>query len=626
MIIQRGTHASSIRHAGLDRRRFVQGMALAGLAGTAPSGRADPGAGASLAVLSGTDFDLSIAPAAVNFTGRRSIATVINGQLPAPLLRWREGDTVRVRVTNRLAETTSIHWHGILVPAAMDGTPGFSFPGIAPGETFEYRFRVRQAGTFWYHSHSGLQEQTGIYGPLVVVPREGDRDGVERDHVVMLSDWTDEDPRRIIHRLKVQADYYNHSQLTVADFFRDVRRDGFGATLADRLAWGGMRMTPTDLADVGGGAYTYLMNGATPAANWTGLYQPGERVRLRFINAGAMTYFDVRIPGLPLTVIAADGQPVEPVTVEEFRIGPGETLDVVVAPADGAAYTVFAQSMDRSGYARGTLAPQSGMSAPVPVPDPRPRLTMADMGHGDHGGQGGHAGHGDPAEPTNHMDHMDHMNHMDHMDHDGQAGHEEHAGPDEHAGHAGQAMPAVPAMPGRVRHARAEYGPLVDMRVDTPSPRLDDPGVGLRGNGRRVLTYADLASRFPDPDGRDPRRTLELHLTGHMHRYVWSFDGVPYGQAAPLRFAYGERLRIRLVNDTMMEHPIHLHGMWSDLEDESGAFKVRQHTVSVKPAQLLSHRVSADALGRWAYHCHLMLHMGLGMFREVVVDEEVSHG
>ncbi|QOJ32299.1 MAG: copper resistance system multicopper oxidase [Gammaproteobacteria bacterium] len=587
MNIERGPRAPSIHPAGLSRRRFVQGIALAGVAGVAGRSRADTGMASSPGVLSGTEFDLDIAPAAVNFTGRRSIATVINGLLPAPLLRWREGDTVRIRVSNHLAEPTSIHWHGMLVPAAMDGVPGFSFPGILPGGSFEYRFRVRQAGTYWYHSHSGHQEQTGVYGPLVVLPRDADPDGVERDHVVMLSDWSDEDPRRIVHRLKVQGDYYNHGQRTVGDFFRDIGRDGLGATLADRIAWGGMRMTPTDLADVGGGAYTYLMNGTTPAGNWTGLFRPGERVRLRFINAGAMTYFDVRIPGLPMTVIAADGQPVEQVTVEEFRIGPGETLDVVVAPPDAEAYTVFAQSMDRSGFARGTLAPRPGMSAAVPAPDPRPLLTMADMGHGGHAAADPHAGH---------------------------AGHE---------GHEGHTMPGAAAPQA---HAATEFGPTVDMRAEAPSTRLDDPGVGLRDNGRRVLTYADLASRFADPDGRDPGRTLELHLTGHMGRYIWSFDGVPYADAGPLRFAYGERLRIRLVNDTMMEHPMHLHGMWSDLEDESGAFKLRKHTVSIKPGHALSYRISADALGRWAYHCHLMLHMTNGMFREVIVDEESRHG
>ncbi len=598
MIIHRDGKSPSSSPGGLNRRRFVQGMALAGVAGTGRA-RADTSLAASPGVLTGTDFDLAIAAASVNFTGRRRTAMVVNGQLPAPLLVWREGDTVRIRVTNRLAETTSIHWHGILLPAAMDGTPGFSFPGIAPGETFEYRFRVRQSGTFWYHSHSGFQELLGVYGPLIVLPRNGDPDGIGRDHVVMLSDWSDENPLRIVQKLKVQGDYYNFGQQTVGDFFRDVRRDGLGATVADRAAWGSMRMSPTDMADVGGGTYTYLTNGVTPAGNWTGLYRPGERVRLRFVNAAAMTFFDVRIPGLPMTVIAADGQPIEPVTVDEFRFGPGETYDVVVAPPDAEAYTVFAQSMDRSGYARGTLAPRIGMSAAVPKPDPRARLTMADMGHGGHGDHGA-------AAPAVGRDAQD-----EHAGHDMPAGH------DEHAGHMMMAAPAGPP-----QHAATEYGYTVDMRVEQPSARLDDPGVGLRDNGRRVLTYADLASRFTDPDGREPGRTVELHLTGHMHRYLWSFNGVPFAAAEPLRFTYGERLRLRLVNDTMMEHPIHLHGMWSDLEDEDGTFKVRKHTISVKPGQVLSYRVSADALGRWAYHCHLMLHMALGMFREVIVDEE----
>lgn len=599
MIIQDNAGPSLISDERLSRRRFVQGAVVAGLAAGPFAVRAAPGIATTQAVLSGTDIQLEIAPAAVNFTGRQRVATVVNGQLPAPLLRWREGERVRIRVTNRLREMTSIHWHGLLVPVTMDGSPNFGFPGIAPGESFEYQFRLRQAGTYWYHSHSGFQDQRGLYGPLVVVPRDGDRDGIDREHIVMLSDWSDTNPRRIAHRVKVQADYYDLNQRTVGDFFRDVRQHGLGHTVADRLDWGKMRMSPSDLADVGGTAYTFLMNGRTPAANWTGLYQPGERVRLRFINGAAMTYFDVRIPGLGMTILSADGQPVEPVTVDELRLGPGETCDVAVRPADGAAYTVFAQSMDRSGYARGTLAPRAGMSAAVPDPDPRVLLTMADMGHADHGEHGADSDHGDhDASPGHGMSvHADH----------GQPGHDSHGKHDAAAA---------------VHHSPSEYGSTVDMRVDHPSARLDDPGVGLRDNGRRVLTYADLVSRFPDPDGREPGRTVGLHLTGHMHRYQWSFNGVPYSRAEPLRLVYGERMRIRLVNDTMMEHPIHLHGMWSDLEDEAGAFQLRKHTLSLKPAQMLSFRVTADAPGRWPMHCHLMLHMVLGMFREVIVDRE----
>ncbi len=579
MRVHPGPRAPVIQLPAITRRRFVQGLTL-GTAGAVlwrPSWAVGEGSGPT--ILTGTEFDLTIGEMAVNFTGRARRATVVNGSLPAPQLVWREGDTVRLRVTNSLAEPTSIHWHGMILPAAMDGVPGLSFRGIDPGETFEYRFRVRQSGTYWYHSHSGFQEQAGLYGPLVILPREGARDvagaGAERDHVVMLSDWTDEDPRRVLAHLKKQSDYYNFHQRTVGDFFRDARRVGISAALADRMAWGAMRMNPTDLADVTAATYTYLMNGATPAGNWTGLYRRGERVRLRFINAAAMTYFDVRIPGLSLTVVAADGQPVHPVTVEEFRISPAETYDVIVTPAGEEPYTIFAQSADRSGYARGTLAPQPGLAAPVPEPDPPALLSMADMGH---------------------------------------------------MGHEGHEMAAAAVLPSGPTHAPAESGPAVDMRAGMLSPRLDDPGTGLRDNGRRVLTYADLASLFSDPDGREPGRTLELHITGHMGRYLWSFNGVSFVDAEPLLFDYGERLRIVLVNDGMMEHPIHLHGMWSDLEDEEGRFKVRKHTISVKPGHLNSYRVTADALGRWAYHCHLMMHMESGMFREVRVDEAGRHG
>jgi CopA family copper-resistance protein len=586
MRIVTGLRAPVIQPYTVTRRTFVQGLAASGIAaglapGTAwaavPSG--EPG------VLSGTDVDLTIGELPVNFTGRARFATAINGSVPGPLLRFREGDEVSIRVANRLAVPTSIHWHGIILPAAMDGAPGFSFTGIDPGQSFEYRFRLRQSGTYWYHSHSGFQEQTGLYGPLVIAPRDLAAIGADRDHVVMLSDWSDQDPVAILRKLKKQGDYYNRRQRTVGDFLREVRENGAGAAFADSRAWGAMRMNRTDLADVSAATYTYLMNGTTPAGNWTALYRPGERVRLRFINAGAMTYFDVRIPGLDLTVVATDGQEVHPVTADEFRIAPGETYDVIVRPADESAYTIFAQSADRSGYARGTLAPRAGMNAPVPEPDRPVLLTMADMGHGSAAG-GGHAGH---------------------------------------ERHDVGAMSSPAVFPQGLTHAPEEFRPAVDMRTVTPTARLDDPGVGLRDNGRRVLTYADLASAFPDPDGREPGRTVELHLTGHMERYLWSFNGVGFMDAAPLRFNYGERLRIVLVNDGMMEHPIHLHGMWSDLEDEQGRFRVRKHTVSVKPGHLNSFRVTADALGRWPFHCHLMLHMENSMFLAVIVDEEGRH-
>lgn len=582
------------------RRRFVQGIAggglLAGL-GLWPSLPLMAAAGHRPGELSGTDFALEIGRAPVNITGRPQVGTVVNGTLPAPLLRWREGDTVTLRVRNQLDESTSIHWHGIILPTNMDGVPGLSFDGIAPGGSYDYRFTLGQSGTYWYHSHSGLQEQRGLYGPLVIEPRDGYRQPHDREHVIVLSDWTDEDPARVLAKLKKLAHYYNFNDRTVVDLWRDARRDGLRATLSERAMWGRMRMSASDLADVSGHTYTYLVNGASPAANWTGLFRPGERVRLRFINAAAMTYFDVRIPGLKMTVVAADGLDVEPVTVDEFRIGNAETYDVIVTPAEDRAYTLFAQSMDRSGYARATLAPRAGMSAPVPEPDPRVFLTMADMGHGDHGAHGGHQDHGQAAGRDDHAAHGGHGNH----------GHD--------------LAPAIPVLPHGLNHHPDEYGPGVDMLTIAPTNRLDDPGIGLRDNGRRVLTYADLASVFPDPDGREPGRTIELHLTGHMERYIWSFNGRKASAAGPVRLTYGERVRVVLVNDTMMEHPVHLHGLWSDLEDEQGRFKVRKHTVSVPPGAVRSFRVTADALGRWALHCHLLMHMETGMFRTVLVEE-----
>lgn len=620
-----------------SRREFVKGLAIggavAGLGGWPSSVLAQPYGRTGLTTLAGTQFDLRIAESPMNFTGATRQALTVNGNLPAPVLRWKEGDTVTLRVANALdGEDTSIHWHGILLPANMDGVPGLSFAGIPPGQTHAYRFHVRQGGTYWYHSHSGFQEQRGVYGALVIEPREPEPFRYDREHVVMLSDWTDESPDRVFANLKKRSDYYNFNKRTAGDFVDDVLTRGLKSTIADRRMWGNMRMNPTDLSDVTGHTYTHLMNGTAPNGNWTGLFKPGERVRLRFINGSAMTYFDVRIPGLKMTVVAADGQYVHPVTIDEFRIAVAETFDVIVEPSGQDAFTIFAQAMDRTAYAAGTLAVREGLQAPVPAIDPRPLLTMADMGHGGMEGMGGVAHDMNamspapaPAAPDPHAGHT--------MPAPAAPATPPPAAPDPHVGHTmpGQAPAALPpaaghdmsAMGGTIQaHPQSEEGnPLVDMQTMTPSSRLDDPGIGLRDNGRKVLTYADLRSMFEDPDGREPGRTIELHLTGHMERFVWSFDGVKFSSAEPLRLTYGERLRMVLVNDTMMTHPIHLHGMWSDIEDDAGEFHVRKHTVDMPPGTKRAFRVRADALGRWAFHCHLLYHMEAGMFREVRVDE-----
>ena len=599
----------------LPRRRFVQGLAAGGvLLGLSPFARAAGGSFAktgtgSAAVLTGTEFNLEIGESPVNFTGNPRMATTVNSSLPAPTLRWREGDTVTIRVKNRLQEATSIHWHGIILPFQMDGVPGISFTGIAPGETFTYRFKVEQSGTYWYHSHSGMQEATGVYGAIIIDPAETDPIRADREYVVQLSDWTDEDPMRVLAKLKTQGDYYNYNQPTAVDFFRDASRDGLKAAIDKRKMWNEMRMSPTDLADLSANVLTYLMNGTTPAGNWTGLFRPGERIRLRFINGAANTFYDVRIPGLQLTVVQADGVNVEPVTVDEFRFGPGETYDVLVQPKDDT-YTVYAQAMDRTGYARGTLATRAGLEAPVPALDPVEWLTMADMMGAMGGGMAGMS-HGAAGQSS--MSGMDHgamagMNHgsMQGMNHAGMASMDHGA------------MAAAGAST-QVRHARTEYGPSIDMRVDMPRTNLDDPGIGLRNNGRRVLTLSDLHTVGGAMDPRGAEREIELHLTGNMERYAWSFDGVEYGKSTPVHFRYGERVRVILHNDTMMTHPMHLHGMWSELEAPDGSFQARRHTIPVQPAQRISFLVTADALGRWAWHCHLMLHMDAGMFREVVV-------
>ena len=596
-----------------SRRKFVQGLALGGALGALglPARHAWAGAGSDpsaprLPTLAGTEFDLTIGQGSVNFTGRTRPAITVNGSLPAPVLRWREGDSVTLRVRNTLATSTSIHWHGILLPTGMDGVPGLSFDGIDPGETFTYRFDVRQSGTYWYHSHTRFQEQVGLYGPIVIEPRDGERFPAQRDHVVMLSDWSDEDPETIFANLKKMGDFYNFNEPTVADFARDAARMGLKQALAKRRMWNQMRMSPTDLADVTGHEYTYLINGATPNGNWTGLFSPGEKVRLRFINGSAMSIFDVRIPGLKMTVVAADGQDVEPVSVDEFRIATAETYDVIVEPDGDRPYTLFAQSIDRMGFARGTLSPRPGLQAEVPAMDAPKWLSMTDMmGAMTMTMAGMDMGSTDkksmPASGTGHDMHGMHGMEMD----------------------EDRALPGLqPGAPGtaHAHHARTEYGPGVDMRVDTPRTNLDDPGIGLRDNGRRVLTYADLHTIGGPIDPRQPGREIELHLTGNMERYMWSFDGQKFSDARPIHFRHGERVRVILSNDTMMPHPIHLHGLWSEMESPTGAFQVRKHTLMVQPAQRISYLVSADALGRWAYHCHLLYHMEAGMFREVVVS------
>ncbi|MCZ6516553.1 MAG: copper resistance system multicopper oxidase [Gammaproteobacteria bacterium] len=573
--------------APLSRRRFVTGIAAGGALlslGIDPRrGLAATAAHSEPQTLQGNRFDLRIGYQEVNFTGHRRIATAVNGTVPSPVLRWREGDSVTLRVTNQLAVDSSIHWHGILVPTDMDGVPGLSFNGIAPGETFEYRFDVKQSGTFWYHSHSDFQEQTGMYGAIVIDSRQPEPFTYDREYVVMLSDWSDEDPEKIYAKLKKMSHYYNFRQRTAGDLWRDLERQGLKQTWNQRAMWNRMRMSYRDISDVTGYTYTFLMNGRTPADGWTGQFKRGEKVRLRFVNGAAMSFFDVRIPGLEMTVVAADGQNIEPVTVDEFRIGVAETYDVIVAPKNDTAYSIFAQAIDRTGYARGTLTPDPSLRASVPEMDPAPVLTHADMGMAmDHGA-------------------------IDHSMHDMDNAAVTTAG---RVGH-GSTEPIV--------HRATEFGPQVDMRAEDPQYRPNDPGIGLRDNGRRVLTYADLSNLYPSPDPRDPEREIQLHLTGNMARYMWSINGIKFADSEPLELEYGERVRITLVNDTMMNHPIHLHGMWSDLESGDGAHLPRKHTVIVQPGSKISYLVTADARGTWAYHCHLLFHMP-GMFRTVIVS------
>ena len=561
----------------INRRTFVKGVAVAsafasGL-GSLEAKNIQPSINKKHD-LYGTEFHLVISKIAVNFTGTPAIATTINGQIPAPTLHFKEGETVTIHVYNDLDVDSSIHWHGIILPTNMDGVPNISFEGIKPKESFTYTFTIKQSGTYWYHSHSGFQEQTGVYGAIVIEPKVKDPYSYDRDYVVALSDWSDEKPESIYRKLKLMGDYYNFNQRTLDDFFSEAKEEGFFSALSKRKMWNQMRMSDRDLSDVTGYTYTYLMNGHTPNSHYKAPFKKGEKIRLRFINASAMTFFDVRIPNLKMTVVATDGNNINPVNVDEFRMGVAETYDVIVEPKDEKAYAIFAQSFDRSGYAIGSLTSNSTIASTPPM-DEVPRLTHVDMG----------------------MD-MSKMRGMD-MKKDSK-----------------MKMPMKKKIP--ITPLPEARGVQTTMRVKNPQYRLSDAGAGLRNNGRRVLTYADLKSLDGVVDTKTPQREIILRLTGNMERYMWSINGIKYSDSKPLQFHYGERLRITYINDTMMNHPMHLHGMWSDLETGDGKL-VRKHTIVVQPASKISMQVTVDAKGEWAYHCHLLYHMG-GMFRKVVVS------
>jgi CopA family copper-resistance protein len=656
--------------SSLSRRQFVLGASSALALTTLPVterllAKVTPKKKQSrqLELLDGNDFNLSIDYQKVNFTGRRRVATTINQGIPAPVLCFKEGERVRLNVTNNLEVDSSIHWHGLILPTEMDGVPGLSFDGIKPGETFHYEFTLKQSGTYWYHSHSGFQEQTGMYGAIVIEPKEPDPFTYDRDYVVMLSDWSDEIPEKIYAKLKKMSHYYNFNERTAGTLLSDIKKKGIKQTWQDRSMWNQMRMSDRDISDVTGYTYTFLMNGNTPDTGWLGEFNPGEKIRLRFINSGAMTIFDVRIPGLKMTVVAADGQNIKPVVVDEFRIGVAETYDVIVEP-DNKAYTLFAQSIDRTGFAVGTLTSNDNLRADIPAMDPAPVLGHRDMGMGmDHSM---HNMSGSESAPVDHSQHnmstpkeidhskhnmsspkvMDHSKHdmskmqgMDHSQHDMSKmqgmDHSQHNmsdknGMDYQKDHDLMATTSVLGLAGfgsknEIKHLQSEFGPHVDMRSEMPQSGLSDPGIGLRQHqekfGRKVLNYSDIKGLVPTRDKRQPSREIQLHLTGNMSRYMWSVNGIKFADADPIQLEYGERVRIVLVNDTMMSHPIHLHGVWSELETGDPDFIPRKHTIIVQPGSSISYLVTADAIGRWAYHCHLLFHMP-GMMREVRISSK----
>ncbi len=578
------------------RRKFIKSAFTAAsalaIAKVAPTWATPQGRKFKDQVLTKDEIDLTIAKSPLIVGNKVGTPITINGQMPGPLIRLKEGQRAKLNVTNRLSEDTSIHWHGIILPENMDGVPGVSFEGIKPGRTFKYRYDVEQNGTYWYHSHSGLQEQLGHLGPLVIEPKDGDI-GADREHTIILSDWTFEDPDTVFRNLKVAEGYYNYQKRTIFETFEDVRQQGLEKTWKQREMWGQMRMSPRDIADVTGSTYTYLMNGRDSAMNWSALFKPGEKVRLRIINGSAMSFFDVRIPGLEMTVVAADGQPIKPVSIDEFRIGVAEVYDVIVQPRKNQAYTIFAESFDRSGYVRGTLTPEMGLEAEVPELRPAVERGMAAMG------MGAMAMSGDMKGNSMNMKHM--------------------SGNNSHMTHKMTHEKKLPVENIKIKHRESGHGAGAAMIATNPVSRLHEPGIGLEDVDHKVLVYTDLVGAHEWPDKREPERQIELHLTGNMERYMWSFDGKKYTEVdGPVQFRHGERLRLVMVNDTMMDHPIHLHGMWMELEN--GQYpRPRKHTISLKPSEKVSLLISADAPGSWAFHCHLLYHMKAGMFRVVNV-------
>ncbi len=571
---------------------------------TAPGAVDEHGIG-HIAAQSLYNLDIGYSPFTIN--GRTGRASAVNGSVPGPLVRLREGDKVLLNVSNSMMDTkhSSIHWHGLIVPNRMDGVPGMTFNGIQPGETYEYEFEVKQAGTYWYHSHSRFQEQTGTYGPIVIDPKTPDPFSYDRDYIVQLSDWSFIDPETIFANIKRSGDYYNYQKRTVWDFFDDVSEKGLGKTVNERMMWGKMRMMPIDLADVTAATYTYLMNGNSPDMNWTGIFNPGETVRLRFINAAAMSNFDIHIPGLDMTVVMVDGKKIKPVKIHEFRIGVAETYDVLVRPLQDKPFTIMAESLDRSGYARGTLSPQAGLSAPVPPLRPRPVRKMSDMGM--MAGMDMGSGKMTDMKDMKHEDVAQMMSHdMSGMDHSKMDMKQD---------------PNIPGPNGEKPFQPDKSNTNVVMVITDPKDRLGDPGIGLGKDGWKVLTYKDLVSNEPQQYKPDVDREMTINLTANMERYMFSFDGKKFTeQDGPYLFRHNERLRLYMVNHTMMEHPIHLHGMWMQLENGNSHENLPyKHTLLMKPGEKLSVLITPIEKGDWAFHCHLLYHMEAGMMQAVRV-------
>lgn len=592
------------------------------------------------------EYHLTIAQEDVRIRDNTAGAMTINGQIPGPTLYFEKGDTARIHVTNEMNAATSIHWHGLLVPPSMDGVPFVTQVPIQPGATFVYEFPIRQTGTYWYHSHSELQEQSGLYGSIVI---DDGRHPVDRAYVVLLSDWTTEDPHEVLRTLKRGSHWYALEKGASQSIFGAAKAGRLGDYFSREL----QRMPPMDIADV---AYDYFLSNGRPETALAA--EAGEKVRLRVINGSATTYFHLNFSGGPMTIISADGQRVEPVKEDLFLIGVAETYDVLVTLPERGAYELRATAHDGSGVTSTWLGQgEKHPARTIPRPDlyepmahgdagsvlaltPAAAMGMSDArveagafdhpgtGHGghdmglgempaarEHPGQHGGGGSMARGMPDHHGHGVAHKPEHDAMPRESSPSAHVHGQMPaaEHVGH--EQMPAAGAHVSAARPFSHRFGLL---EADVASrPELASEG----GKERPSTPYARLKAAEPtDPPAGAPVREIRLTLDGDMQRYTWFIDNQPVSEADTIRVREGEVVRFILINRTMMHHPMHLHGHFFRVINGQGDRAPLKHTVDVAPMATTVIEFYTDEIGDWLFHCHLLYHMKSGMTRLVHYD------